>query len=159
MPFDTTPIIDDLKMLPTVRHAELVVSAGSRMAEAATIRPIPAWHSSLLSEQIGNTLRVLVRARALIADERRWCRRAFARGWGGIPVPLQSAAARRFCAVGAVLRAGREFGVPINHAHRALEWQTVRPVQDWNDDPVRTHSDVLAAFDAAIVSLESASYN
>ena len=46
--------------------------------------------------------------------------------------------------------------MPINHAHRALEWQTVRPVQDWNDDPVRTHSDVLAAFDAAIVTLESA---
>jgi len=156
MPFDSTPVIGDLNQLPTVRHAELDVSTGPPMAEAITIRPIPAWHSSMHSEQIGNTLRVLVRARELIADERRWCRRTFARGWGGIPVPLQSAAARRFCAVGAVLRAGRELGVPINHAHRALEWQTVRPVQDWNDDPARTHRDVLATFDAAIVTLESA---
>jgi hypothetical protein len=121
MPFDTTPIIDDLKMLPTVRHAELVVSTGSRMAEAATIRPIPAWHSSLLSEQIDNTLRVLVRARELIADERRWCRRAFARGWGGIPVPVQSLAARSFCAVGAIRRAGRELGLSVNDARSALD--------------------------------------
>jgi len=157
MPFDTTPIIDDLKMLPTVRHAELVVSTGSRMAEAATIRPIPAWHSSLLSEQIDNTLRVLVRARELIADERRWCRRAFARGWGGIPVPVQSLAARSFCAVGAIRRAGRELGLSVNDARSALEWQTVCPAQDWNDAPARTHRDVLAAFDAAIVTLESAS--
>ena len=153
MPFDSTPVIGDLKQSPTAENATPHLST----AEAVTIRPIPAWHSSMHSEQIGNTLRVLVRARELVADEQRWCRRTFARGWGGIPVPLQSAAARRFCAVGAVLRAGREFGVPINHAHRALEWQTVRPVQDWNDDPVRTHSDVLAAFDAAIVTLEGAS--
>src|SRR2546423_7621635 len=29
---------------------------------------------------------VLARARELIADEQRWCRRSFARGWAGIPV-------------------------------------------------------------------------
>ena len=154
MPFDSTPVIGDLKQLSTAENAALHLSNGRQTAEAVTIRPIPAWHSSMHSEQIGNTLRVLVRARELIADERRWCRRTFARGWGGIPVPLQSAAARRFCAVGAVLRAGRELGVPINHAHRALEWQTVRPVQDWNDDPGRAHRDVLATFDAAIAVLD-----
>jgi hypothetical protein len=157
MPFDSTPVIDDLKKFPTVGHAVLHLSTDPRMVGAVTIRPIPAWHSSLHSEQIAKTLRVLVRARELIGDEQSWCRRTFARGWGGIPVPLQSATARRFCAVGAVLRAGRELGVPVNDAHSALKWQTVRPVQDWNDDRARTHTDVLAAFDAAIVTLESAS--
>jgi hypothetical protein len=29
----------------------------------------------------------------------------------------------------------------------------VRPVPDWNDDKVRTHAEVVAAFDAAIVAL------
>ena len=156
MPFDSTSVTGDLKQLCTAENAALHLSTGSRMAEAATIRPIPAWHSSLLSEQIDNTLRVLVRARELIADERRWCRRAFARGWGGIPVPVQSLAARSFCAVGAIRRAGRELGLSVNDARSALEWQTVCPAQDWNDAPARTHRDVLAAFDAAIVTLESA---
>jgi hypothetical protein len=152
MPFDSTPVIGDLKQSPTAENATPHLST----AEAVTIRPIPASHSSMHSEQIGNTLRVLVRARELIADEQSWCRRAFARGWGGIPVPLQSAAARRFCAVGAIRRASRELGLSARDAHTALEWQTVCPVPDWNDDRARTHSDVLAAFDAAIVTLESA---
>ena len=156
MPFDSTSVTGDLKQLCTAENAALHLSTGRQTAEAVVIRPIPAWHSSMHSEQIGNTLRVLVRARELIVDERRWCRRAFARGWGGIPVPVQSLAARRFCAVGAIRRAGRELGLSVNDARGALEWQTVCPAQDWNDAPARTHRDVLAAFDAAIVTLESA---
>jgi hypothetical protein len=34
--------------------------------------------------------------------------------------------------------AGDDFGLPINDASRVLEWQTVRPVADWNDDKRRT---------------------
>jgi hypothetical protein len=37
----------------------------------------------------------------------------------------------------------------------ALEWQTVRPIHDWNDDPKRTHADVIAAFDRTITVLEA----
>jgi hypothetical protein len=70
---------------------------------------------------------------------------------------VQSLAARSFCAVGAIRRAGRELGLSVNDARSALEWQTVCPAQDWNDAPARTHRDVLAVFDAAIVTLESAS--
>jgi hypothetical protein len=98
---------------------------------------------------------VLTRARELIGDEQHWCRRTYARGWRGLPVPVQSSAAHRFCAVGALLRAGRELGLPVEDARNALEWQTVRPVQDWNNDPQRTHADVIATFDAATIALET----
>jgi hypothetical protein len=37
----------------------------------------------------------------------------------------------------------------------ALEWQTVRPIHDWNDEPRQTHADVLAGFDRAIAALEA----
>jgi hypothetical protein len=55
------------------------------------------------------------------------------------------------------MRAGGELELPIDDAHSVLEWQTVRPVQDWNDDPVQSHRDVLAAFDACIISMERSS--
>jgi hypothetical protein len=55
--------------------------------------------------------------------------------------------------LGAVMRAGRKLGLPIEGAVNALEWQTRRPVQYWNDDPARTHAEVIAAFDGAIAAL------
>ena len=53
------------------------------------------------------------------------------------------------------MRAGRELRLPADDASKALEWQTVRPVPDWNDDKVRTHAEVIAAFDAAIATLDA----
>ena len=52
------------------------------------------------------------------------------------------------------MRAGRELGLPVKEASKALEWQTVRPVPDWNDDARRTHADVIATFDSAIAALD-----
>ena len=52
------------------------------------------------------------------------------------------------------MRAGRKLGLLIKGARNALEWQTVRPIPDWNDDRWRTHGDVIAAFDAAIAALD-----
>jgi hypothetical protein len=154
MPFDATPITDHAKALPRLDAAafDFLNSLGS--TNSAKLRPIPPWHSSLHPERMTSTLTVLLRARELIADEQRWCRRTYARGWRGIPVPVQSAGAHRFCALGAIMRAGGELGLPVDDAHSALEWQTVRPVQDWNDDPVHTHRDVVAAFDASIAAIE-----
>jgi hypothetical protein len=104
-------------------------------------------------EGVDAAVAVLVRARKLISDERHWCKRAFAFTWLDIPVPVGSRYARRFCALGAIIRAGRDLGLPVENASRALEWQTVRPVIDWNDDKLRTHAEVVAAFDAAIDAL------
>ena len=154
MPFDATPIIDDAKSLGELDGAVLGFLDSLAVCESRNLRPIPPWHASLHPERMAGTLRVLVRARELIVDEERWCRRTYARGWRGIPVPVQSGAAHRFCALGAIMRAGGELSVPIDDAHSALEWQTIRPVQDWNDDPARTHRDVLAVFDASIVAIE-----
>jgi len=152
MPFDSTPIIELPKRPFSVDGG--VLDFGLTGPKTGGLRPIPRWHSSLHAERIDSTLTVLSRARELIDDERRWCRRTYSRGWKGLPVPVQSSAAQRFCAVGALLRAGRELGLPFEDARNALEWQTVRPVQDWNDDPARTHREVIAAFDAAVAALE-----
>jgi hypothetical protein len=154
MPFDSMPIIEAPKRPFTVDGAALDLGFNRPTTGGLKARPIPRWHSSLHAERIDSTLTVLTRARELIRDERRWCRRTYARGWRGLPVPVQSSAAHRFCAVGALLRAGRELGLPVEDARNALEWQTIRPVQDWNDDPARTHHEVMAAFDAAVIALE-----
>jgi hypothetical protein len=154
MPFDATPIIGYAKSFSNPDGATLDFIGGPAASNSAKLRPIPPWHASLHPERTANTLRVLVRARELITEEQRWCRRTYARGWRGIPVPVQSAGAHRFCALGAIMRAGGELGLPVDDAHSALEWQTVRPVQDWNDDPAHAHRDVLAAFDASIVAIE-----
>jgi hypothetical protein len=73
-----------------------------------------------------------------------------------IPVPPRSGLARRYCALGAIIQAGRELNLPTKEAHNALEWQTVISVADWNDNRLRTHADVMAAFDAAIAELNQA---
>jgi hypothetical protein len=155
MPFDCTPITETPKQLLAVGDDLLGFAPSSRQAEPARPRPIPAWHSSRRSDNIGGTLAVLGRARQLIADEQRWCQGSFARTWLKIPVPVQSGTARRFCTIGAVMRACDELGLPSHDACIVLEWQTVRPVQDWNNDPQRTHADVIATFDAATIALET----
>jgi hypothetical protein len=60
----------------------------------------------------------------------------------------------RFCALGAIRRAGHELGLAAEDACTALECQTGRPIQDWNDDPARRHAEVVAMFGAAISALE-----
>jgi hypothetical protein len=157
MPFDCTPIIDAPKPLPAIGGDVLDFSAVARTTEPVRARPIPTWHASRRPERVGATVAVLVRARELIADERRWCRGSLARGWLDIPVRVRSGFARRYCALGAIMRAGRELGLSAREATQALEWQTVRRVPNWNDDPQRTHGEVIAAFDAAVYALDGSS--
>ena len=84
------------------------------------------------------------RARDLVADERRWCKGSFARSWFNIPVPPHSALARRFCAIGAIMRAGGELQLRTQDACLALQRETLRPIEGWNDDASRTHADVTS---------------
>jgi len=147
MPFDCTPLLD----LPLPQREDVVVKIDS--TTTLRVRPIPPWHVSRRVDGNESALAVLVRARQLLADERCWCQGAFARTWLNLPVPSRFALARRYCALGAIMRAGRELGLPTIDAQKALEWQTVISVADWNDDRLRTHGDVLAAFDATIVAL------
>jgi hypothetical protein len=153
MPFDCTPIIE-ARQLPALDGPVITFGTSVPDTELIVARPIPAWHSSRRPEYISDALAVLARARELIADEDRWCRRSFARSWLNIPVPVQSVAARRFCAMGAIMHAGRKLGVRVEEARNVLEWQIARPIEQWNDDPVRTHAEVVAAFDGAIAALD-----
>jgi malonyl CoA-acyl carrier protein transacylase len=54
----------------------------------------------------------------------------------------------------AIMYAGRKLGLPVEQARNVLEWQVARPVPDWNDEPQRTHAEVVAAFDAGIAALD-----
>lgn len=153
MPFDGTPVSSTKIRLLALGPDLLTFGATPAGSGVAAPRPIPGWHRCRRPESLGDTLAVLARARLLLKDERRWCRGSFARGWRDIPVPAGSTLARRYCALGAIMRAGRELALPVEEACLALEWQTGRPVQDWNDDSCRNHADVIAAFDAAIAAL------
>ena len=154
MPFDSMPITDRPIRLgaldPTLRR----FGPSSQSSDPAGFRPIPAWHALRASNRVSVTIGVLARARELIADEQRWCRGSFARGWVGLPVPAKSAIAQRFCGLGAIMRAAHELSAPAEEACTALEWQTRCPIQDWNDDTARHHPEVIAIFEAAIAALE-----
>jgi len=153
MPFDCAPVNDELKQAAATAVEVLGTNFVARSAGAIRARRIPPWYMSRRAEGIDAAVAVLARARELISDERHWCKRAFAFTWLDVPVPVGSRYARRFCALGAIIRAGRDLGLAVDAASRALEWQTVRPVIEWNDDKLRTHAEVVAAFDAAVDAL------
>ena len=150
MPFDGSPVIDREKQLPV---DVLDFDPSTSAIQPLATRPLPIWHALRRPDGVGATVAVLLRARELIADERQWCKRSFARTWLGVPVPIRSAFVRRYCALGAIMRAARELGFPVKDAERALGWQTICGVADWNDAAERTHAEVIAAFDAAIEAL------
>ena len=122
----------------SVTDASLGIGTNSGLPQRASPRAIPPWCVNRRTECVASAVAVLSRARELIADERRWCKRAFAVAWLDIPVHAGSRFARRYCALGAIKRAGRELGLPVDDAHRALEWQTIIPVAEWNDDRPRS---------------------
>lgn len=157
MPFDCTPIIEPPKKSSPAAEA-FGISAHPASISAIRSRPIPTWYvSSRQPGSIEAAVAVLARARELIADERDWCKRAFAVAWLDIPVSTGSRYARRFCALGAIKRAARELRLPADAAQAALERQTGDSAPDWNDDKTRTHSEVVAAFDSAIATLDAIS--
>jgi hypothetical protein len=156
MPFDCTPIIDTSDRSTVVDGDFRSLRTVSWTAATVRTRPMPGWHVSRRLGCTAETLAVLVRARALLSDERRWCKGSFARSWLDIPVPSRSVFAQRYCALGAIMQAGRELGLPTKEACKALEWQTVIPVADWNDNRLRTHAEVIAVFDAATAQLGQA---
>ena len=155
MPFDGSLVLDVPKQLPRLAgQVDRAIARKLQTDRPIRVRPLPHWY--LPEQRIKAAVAVLVRARALIAEEQRWCKRSFARTWFDIPVPVHWRLARRFCAVGAIERAGHELGFSTKDAISALTWQTVLPVPDWNDDTRRTHAEVVVAFDAAIAALDLA---
>ena len=155
MPFDGSPI-DCPAPLARTGYSSLRFTVNLAEPLLGKVSPSRAWHRARGGESVDSTIAVLNRARAFIADERHWCRGAFARSWARIPVQPQSLFARRFCAIGALTRAASELLLPTQNAYLALEAQAGRRVEGWNDDPKRTHTEVLALFDTVIHALRQA---
>lgn len=97
-------------------------------------------------------LTILKGARAILDSPNRWTRRSYARDANGRPVPIMDGKACSFCLVGALGRAAG--GLAGAHlAERILSDELMDYAPDWNDDPERTHEEVIAVLDAAIEKL------
>lgn len=116
-----------------------------------------------------NTTKLLEDARALITDEAKWARGAYARDAHGNPIDATNPLATCFCSTGAVLRAHVNTGEPdlvdevgYRQFHpRVLEsWEFLNlsvsdidppsiSIVNYNDNHA-THAQVLKVFDDAI---------
>lgn len=102
------------------------------------------------------TIEVLQKARELIANPSRWCKKSFARNHTGTSVGVNTNRACQWCASGAISRAvgtPHTFvsAEPARHALiLAIGGDDMFSIASWNDSSIRTHSEVLAAFDSAI---------
>jgi hypothetical protein len=100
-------------------------------------------------------VQILERARALIADERRWCTGDLARDARGFPVsPTDSSAGQR-CALGALVVAAHEFTRDPDLA-RHLATTAMRPLVGatalTHINDAEGHAAVLELFDLAIAA-------
>jgi hypothetical protein len=92
---------------------------------------------------------LLIRARKKIQDQKHWCKRAYQVG-RGIHIS--------YCALGALYSVGKgtvncgKAEAALNQAVRTLPnmWHT--GIIGYNDDPVRSHEEVLKVYDLAIKS-------
>ncbi len=105
---------------------------------------------------------VLVKARALIATPDRWIKGRYERKRRG---------RKCYCAAGTLAAAAptasdRAWITAWKCLHQAVgvvegeekrNCSTPTSIENWNDDPERTHAEVLAAFDKAIASCEVSS--
>ena len=98
-------------------------------------------------------VRILERARTLIAEERHWCRGDLALDAGGQPVSPMDSSAKRRCALGALVAAAYEITSDPDLAHR-LATTAVRPLAGATSlthiNDSKGHAAVLALFNLAL---------
>jgi hypothetical protein len=100
------------------------------------------------------TVKILKKAKKLIADPQHWTRGASARNAQGRGVIWNNPGAVSFCSIGALHHAAG----PVKKDWRAVDRAFLmlkraaetRDIADFNDDPKTTHTDVMVAFDKAI---------
>lgn len=100
------------------------------------------------------TLEILVGARELIATPEKWTKGYFALGkFERLPTLDEIATGKGddihcYCIEGALVRAG---GARYPRAaYMAMGFVDLEDMNNWNDSPFRTHSEVLSRLDAAI---------
>lgn len=99
-------------------------------------------------------------ARAFIDTPEKWTQGANARDAVGLPVPVSARGAVCFCSAGAVIRAvpSVDFSSAASQLVEAagiVSFTVEHGLTVWNDDPERTHAEVLAAFDRAIEAAQA----
>lgn len=97
------------------------------------------------------TKEILIAARAKIDAPERWTQGVVARNADGHPTYISAENAVCWCIAGAITSVGGD-DVACGVFLRATG---TKHIGKWNDDPTRTHAEVLAAFDRAIAAAES----
>jgi hypothetical protein len=101
-------------------------------------------------------LQIVERARALIGNERHWCRGELARDADGFSVGPTDCRAVRRCGLGALVTAAYQFTNDYHRAHD-LAISAVRPLYGSatlvNVNDVRGHAAVLALLDDVIAAM------
>ena len=98
-------------------------------------------------------LQIVEKARALISDEKHWCRRHLAEDGNGVSVSPTSASAIKWCALGALIATAYQLTHDLDAAHQ-LGDEVLSPgyraatLMHVND--TRGHAAVLALFDEVI---------
>jgi hypothetical protein len=100
-------------------------------------------------------IQIVERARALIADERHWCRGHLAQHESGIGISPTSDQAVKRCALGALIAAAYQFTHNLDAAyhlgHRVLR-PAYRSVTLIHVNDMRGHAAVLSLFDEIIAA-------
>jgi hypothetical protein len=89
---------------------------------------------------------------ALDLIKKGWTQKTYARNVDGNPVPSQSSIAVCFCSVGALIHAypnSKDFENAYNKLANAIGLQKDDAISLWNDDPNRTYTEVIQAFEKA----------
>lgn len=101
-----------------------------------------------------NTLEILTKAKALIANPANWSKGTYARDGQGRHTQVLAEDAVCFCTAGAVLRAtGQEaiYGEALQ-ALTKLDLQVRNSVETFNDLKTTRHADIMRMFDKAIAA-------
>ena len=100
-------------------------------------------------------VQIVERARALIEDERHWCRGELARDVDAHSVCPTDSSAERRCALGALIAAAYQLTNDHSQAHE-IAISAVRPLFGTatlvNVNDVRGHAAVLALFDEVVAT-------
>jgi hypothetical protein len=86
-----------------------------------------------------------MKAYELLSDPSKWTKYVLARSSDGLPVTPTSPAACQFCIVGALYHCYTpEEAMKIWTQIDSEFYDKYKGVGDWNDDPSRTHEEVIA---------------
>lgn len=106
-----------------------------------------------------SSVQVLTEARELLSDEKRWTKGEAARNvWGDVVSPHDEAAVC-FCSLGALDKVTGRNSLDYLFAQRMLHKCIPEGVVNFNDNPLTEHSEIIAAFDQAIVLAKLEEYD